>query len=500
MEEPPLTDSQAGPRLRRRNLRWWLFRSIIALFLLPIILVLLSNLWLRSPWGTQWIAKKIENRTGLRTSIGSAGWSPGGKFWIKNLRIAQSPALPHPSDETTPRFRDLLIAREISIQPVWSELIRGRRDITSISIDGPELRIPIEMLASLAASQQPASAPTPPPVVAQQTPNPPAKIPADAIAKTPTNALPPVPAPATPATEDKTQAPSIKKPTGMFYVQNAQIELFHAGSGRSLSECKNLTCSIPFEGDQASGEISIESITALNQPVGKNIRIPLIWKSPVLETPILPLTIGGFSLEIRAQLAKLPGLPFSIGVQQKQQPWQSPALQAQQPYFASVEQIESLHRAAGLLLAPVTWSGESIAQARNVQVRTLSGQSHDFFQVQQRLVLTQSSLHCAEFRALGEDAALLANGTVYGNGTFLLSSRFLASRRHADAIEERIHGHLPELTVKLAPLYNEDRRVIDFLLGGNISQPWISADQGKHLLDLKKMISLWNTRNTDRKP
>ena len=58
--------------------------------------------------------------------------------------------------------------------------------------------------------------------------------------------------------------------------------------------------------------------------------------------------------------------------------------------------------------------------------------------------------------------------------------------------------YTPSLLPKLAPLYNEDRRVIDFLLGGSITQPWISADQGKHLLDLKKMISLWNTRNSHK--
>lgn len=502
MEEPPLINSTAGPRTVRRNLRWWLLRTAIALFLLPVLLVLLSNLWLRSPWGRNWIAAKIENRIGLKTSIGSASWSPGGQFSIKNLRIAQPSALSQPSDPNAQSHRDLASVKEISIQPVWRELLRGKRDITSVTIDGPELHIPIELLATLAARQQPTAAPTvtTPPTIAQQAPQIPEKTSAIAASQVPAIAVPPSTEPTPPIANNGTKEPLENKPTGMFYVKNAQLELFHAGSNTSLSRSRNLVCSIPFEGNQAKGSITVDSIEILNQPVGKNINIPLTWKSPVLETPILPLEIAGFSLEIRAQLAKLPGLPFSLGIQQKQQTWQSPALNSSQPYFASADEVESLHRATGLLLAPMTWSGESIAQARHVHVRTLGGQRQDFFQIRQRLILAQSSLHCVEFRALGDDTALLANGTLHGNGTFSLSNRFLASRRHADAIEERIHGNFPELTVKLVPLYNEDRRVIDFLLGGSISQPWISADQGKHLLDLKKMISLWNTRNTDRKP
>jgi hypothetical protein len=462
----------------------------------------LSNLWLRSPWGCNWIAAKIENRIGLKTSIGSAGWTPGGKFWVKKLRISQPAALPQPENESALTTRDLAFIKEITIQPVWLEMLRGKRDITSITIHGPELHIPLELIATLAARQQPSTTPAAaaPPVVAQQSPSIRHVATDEGVTQAPKIAVSPTSEPTAPTKTDKPEAPIRKKPTGMFHVENAQIELFYASSGTSLIQCKNLACSIPFEGDQASGSLTIDNLTSSNQPVGKNINIPLQWKSPVLETPILPLEIAGLSLEIRAQLARLPGLPFSLGVQQKQQPWQSPPVQSSQPYFASADEVESLHRASGLLLAPVTWSGESIAQARNVRVRTLSGQAQDFFQVRQRLILAQSSLHCVEFRALGDDTALLANGVFHSNGTFSLSSRFLASRRHASAIEEKIHSNFPELMVKLVPLYNEDRRVIDFLLGGNISQPWISADQGKHLLDLKKMIFLWNTRNTDRKP
>lgn len=498
MEELPLTDATDDPRHPRRSLRRLLLRSAITLFLLPLLLVVLSNLWMQSPWGSGWLSKKIESRIGLATSIDSAGWMPGGKFWIKNLRFAQPSGLPKASEASSSSTYDLAFIEEIAIQPEWRELIRGKREFTSVKITGPTLHIPIELIASLAARQQSNASPSiaSPVVIAQQAP--PISAAKDAIAQEPKNTSPVTKQAPSPQQNAQASSPAIKKPTGMFYASKAQITLFHAASGRSLSECKNLECTIPFEGDQADGSITFETLSILNQPVGKNIKIRLQWKSPVLETPNLPLEIAGFSLEIRAQLAKLPGLPFSIGVQQKQQPWQSPAIQSSQPYFASAEEMESLHRAAGLLLVPATWSGESIAQARKVQLRTLRGQAQDFFHVRQRLILAQSSLHLVEFRALGDDTALLAQGSLQGNGNFLINNRFLASRRHATALEEKIQATFPELSVKLAPLYNEDRRVIDFLLGGSITQPWISADQGKHLLDLKKMTSLWNTRNSHK--
>jgi len=37
------------------------------------------------------------------------------------------------------------------------------------------------------------------------------------------------------------------------------------------------------------------------------------------------------------------------------------------------------------------------------------------------------------------------------------------------ALEEKIQSTFPELSVKLAPRYNEDRRVIDVLLGVSIT-------------------------------
>jgi len=95
-----------------------------------------------------------------------------------------------------------------------------------------------------------------------------------------------------------------------------------------------------------------------------------------------------------------------------------------------------------------------------------------------------------EFRAVGYDTALIVQGRLQGNGNFSINNRFLASRQHTTALEEKIQSTFPELSVKLAPRYNEDRRVIDVLLGVSITQPWISANQGKNLLDLKKMISL----------
>ena len=496
MEEPPLIDAPAEPGLQRNRLHRFLLRTTITLFLLLLLLVLLSNFWMHSPWGRGWLERMIETRIGLATSIESAGWIPGGKFWIKNLRLAQPVDLPKASATSSPSTHDFAFIEEIAIQTDWRELMHGRREITAVKITRPTLHIPIELIASLATSQRSNSglSTAAPVVVARQAPpNSPTK---DAIAQAPKNLNPAATPPPAPQPSLQTAPRVTKKPTGMFCASKVQITLFHAASERSLIQSENLECSIPFEGDQAEGSITLGNLFILNQPVGKNMKIPLQWKSPVLATPILPLEIAGFSLEIQAQLAKLPGLPFSIGMQQKQQPWESPVLQSSLPYFASAEEMESLHCATGLLLAPDTWSGESIAQARKVRLRTLRGQGQDFFLIRHRLILAQSALHFVEFRALGDDTALLAHGTILGNGNFSLNSRLLASRRNATALEEKIHATSAELSVKLAPLYNEDRRVIDLLLGGSITQPWISADQGKHLLDLKKMISLWNTRNS----
>jgi len=48
----------------------------------------------------------------------------------------------------------LAFIEEIAIQPEWRELIRGKREITSVKITGPKLHFPIELIASLAACKQ----------------------------------------------------------------------------------------------------------------------------------------------------------------------------------------------------------------------------------------------------------------------------------------------------------------------------------------------------------
>lgn len=302
-----MTDATDDPRHPRRSLRRLLLRSAITLFLLPLLLVVLSNLWMQSPWGSGWLSKKIESRIGLATSIDSAGWMPGGKFWIKNLRFAQPSGLPKASEASSSSTYDLAFIEEIAIQPEWRELIRGKREFTSVKITGPTLHIPIELIASLAARQQSNASPSiaSPVVIAQQAP--PISAAKDAIAQEPKNTSPVTKQAPSPQQNAQASSPAIKKPTGMFYASKAQITLFHAASGRSLSECKNLECNIPFEGDQADGSITFETLSILNQPVGKNIKIPLQWKSPVLETPNLPLEIAGLFPRNPRPIGETPG-------------------------------------------------------------------------------------------------------------------------------------------------------------------------------------------------
>ena len=461
--------AQQGKRGRK-----WPRRLALCLFLLPLLFFLMSNALLRIPWCCGWISAKVSKKIGLETSFVRAGWMPGGEFWLEDLAVQQ----PAPLRGLVPT--PLLHVKKISLQPVWGELVKGRRDVTRVTVDSPELMISVELLVDLLRRNTPNLPLLPEP--APKAPGVPAAEPTSAVAETKPQASPPTPPAAAPPQQPSAQASAIQKPTTWLHVNNARLTIFHAQSARALVDATSIQASVPFEGKEAAGNFTVGRILSFDNPVAENRQIPLQWKTPVLETPALQFSFLGLPWETKAQVARVAGLGFQLVVLQKNAEWKNPDA----PLTAS--SMESVHRIGGYLLAPSTWNGESIAQATGLSAQWQNHRA-EFITARYRTILSRGILQCTEFRALGDDMAVLGNGMVLADGRLAGIVRLTASRSTAGVLEEGVGKIIPGVKFAMGNFMNEDRRVADFLLGGGIEQPFISLDLGKTPLDVRKIFA-----------
>jgi hypothetical protein len=453
-----------SPKKRQR----WLYRSFWCLLLSPILFFLLSNCWLRSPWGCRWIAGKITAKIGLEASIDGAGWLPGADVWIDGL-ILQQPAPLRDSIN-----QPLLRVKKIKIRPAWSQALRGKKDLLSLTIDAPECTVSVEMIVDLirqSSAGMHALEPQAPAAIVAARPVP--------------ETVAPAPAPPTPPTvvANPLNVEPIKlleKPTGWLQVNHGDFRLLHAGSGKEWIECKNIDVVLPFEGKEAQGSVSMTSLDIFDHHCGELVKIPLSWKSPLWETPELSFVIDGLHCDMKAQLGKVAGLPFNLTILQKNQTW------ASESQIFRADEIEGLHRAAGYLLAPSTWNAQSISAAKNLSIN-VSERKKDFFIAVSSINMSGGVLQCADARALGDEVSLLGNGMLLADGRFAGILRIGASRQVAGSIESIMKSLFPELPFALGPFLNEDRKGTDLFVGGTVAQPWISIDQGANKLDAWKM-------------
>jgi hypothetical protein len=271
-------------------------------------------------------------------------------------------------------------------------------------------------------------------------------------------------------------------------ISDGFLALTHSSQPQPLLEINNISADLPIAGAPATGHLHAGSLNALSQILASNGQINLRWQYPRWESETTRLSFAGIYADTKFQVGRVAGLPFSVMVAQEPQNWQS----SDGPY--QINHLQSIHRLGGFLIAPQTWQGESVWQTNEIKA-SLGQRKFQFFASHSRLLLQGSTLHCTDFRLLGDDYSILGNGLLNTQGECLGLARLIAPRGTADSWEHRWRQAFPELPVSLRPMYNEDRRVIDILCGGTPTQPWLSFDQGKSLLDLRKILQRWQETN-----
>jgi hypothetical protein len=444
---------------------------VIALLLFPIGFFCASNLWLQSRWGRSWIEKIIHQKTHWHVRVGGAGWLPGGQIWVDDLRVIV------PANATLVNESTLLQIRSVSLRPAWRSWLRGSRKISEIVLSHPHLDLPLDLIKEMMPPPLP-TAPAAPQATTTTTP------------QVATGSTPASNATAAADVAPSTEAPS---PTVWLKIEQGQLTIRHPSQTKAVCEMQQISSALPVGGAPAAGHVECGTILALGKPLAAMGRVNIHWNFPIWNTEETTILAMGMQARGKMQLARLPGLPFAAMIAQDPQNWDAAAGNLH------IQHLQSLHQYTGLLLAPATWRGESVAETQANTARIGSRQVQGFLS-QVRLQLQGGLLRCVDFRWLGDDFGFTGNGLLSLRGDVLAHIRLIAPRTTAQAWQATWTSRLKQQSPSFQPLFNEDRLAIDVWCGGRIKQPWISFDHGQHLLDAGSFLELFRSSPTTPNP
>ncbi|MEO7098454.1 MAG: hypothetical protein ABI162_03770 [Luteolibacter sp.] len=454
-------DSEAPIGERRRGFRRWIW-LILTPVLLPVLGFLLSNLWLATPWAHHWIAGKIQKRTGLETRVGGTSWSPWNGISIDSVELLQPPALRSAIPKPFARIGS------IQLSPVWRAWVRGRLEVRSITLDTPDLTLPLELLAHLSGPapqvSPPAQAATPPPVAQVNPPvtNPPAATPPPAVTVAPPQvAIPP-------------------QPTGWLYLKNASFSLVSVGRKNPLLEISKITGALPIDGDPAQSDLKIDSIAVAGNPAFSNLSASLEWKRPQLAMKPLGLEFQGCKFLLAGKIFMLGGLPLQIEAQIPQQ--KPPTLRLPLDGHFEAETIAANAVFRGLLVAPSTWQGDLVAETIAPSLH-LAGHDAKFDKGSTVTILRGGMLSCVDARLIGDELSLLGNATVLSNGDAAGVLRVVAPPENVGNIVKNAFPNIQ--SPSLTPLSTPQRAAFDLEAFGNVSHPFLRLGKDGPIMNLK---------------
>lgn len=471
--------------VKRRGFRsWkrWLLGLVLGLALLPVVAFGLSNLGLDSRWGRRWLAAKIQQRCGLPTTVGGASWSPWNGITLTDLEVSQPAAL------QAAAARPLLRIDSLRLEPGWREAFKRHLEIRSLTLERPRLVLTVEMLSMLAQQQAPVTGPVivaaqaQPPAVALNPPL--TEGPPQSPSETPPAAGPlPTPPAAVPAPPPAPTVPA--RPTAWLRLHSASFELTSATAPRPLLRLDDLNGDIPFAGEAAKGAVRLGQCAANEHSLITDLAAELSWQHPVLTLEQANTELNGVALRLAGKIGLVQGLPVYLAVQVPEQPVTVPLPLAEASFHADSAVLNA--RLQGFLVAPGSWQGDLIADARAITVK--HGEfSSDFRIAHCGTLLRGGILSCVDARLLSDELSLLGNATLLVDGRLGGIVRLVASSDRTTGLVQRL---FPDLAGPLAltSLSTPQRVAFDLSVFGTLQDPQLQLGQEGPTTPLKEALS-----------
>ncbi len=497
---------------------------LLVVFTVVIALVFaLSNLWLSSSWGAGVIARKVEQKAGIPMEIGSARWSPWAGLSLKDVTVelpseyeldAAGKPLGAPMDK--PLSKPIVSVAKVQVLPYWPRFFRGKLELKKVTVDRPHIHVSIEMLAAMAQRYQlPAVSPKVAesevdkskvkdtakkaqqskgeenPAMKSDTAKSPEVSPKKAAADVATRTPQPQSRPQSQAGKQVAAKKAVMKALTMeqplwLEIRDAEVIVVSVKQQLEVLSLKEVSIEAPVFGDDAEGVIKIGKTVLLGESYPHQVQEVIKWEKPFLSIggdslAQLGLELG-FKTDFEARLLlrrgrpKATGFDFSLGVDQ-----QSPLewnMFKQWAVVAEVEKMSVRLTGKGALFNPLAWRGSLLVEAEHVRTSELHGkQSIDIDEVYVPALFSGGQLRWSGVRVIGEDLAVLGNGSVGSSGKVLAVTRLVVSPEIAEEVTRALHGAMiPGGGHRWwKDLDTPDRQIRDIVLSGDLRRPMINV-------------------------
>jgi hypothetical protein len=252
-----------------------------------------------------------------------------------------------------------------------------------------------------------------------------------------------------------------------------------------LLRLDDLNGDIPFAGDAAKGAIRLGQSVANEHSLITDLAAELSWQHPVLTLEQANTELNGVALRLAGKIGLVQGLPVYLAVQVPEQPVTVPLPLAEASFHADSAVLNA--RLQGFLVAPGSWQGDLIADARAITVK--HGEfSSDFRIAHCGTLLRGGILSCVDARLLSDELSLLGNATLLVDGRLGGIVRLVASSDRTTGLVQRL---FPDLAAPLAltPLSTPQRVAFDLSVFGTLQDPQLQHGQEGPTKPLKEALS-----------
>lgn len=464
--------------MRKRRWKRKLCFSILGVAAVtPFLAFGISNLFLISPKGRALVAAAIERRFPLDASVQGASWSPWNGITIYGIRVEQ------PGDLRQAMAKPLLTVQSARIHPDWLALCGKRLEIKGLEIAKPELVLPIELMAQIPHKETDPAVAAKPPDLASATPQSslvappqdpvviPAPSPPAGVAGAPVE--PPPKPPAKPATR-KFNIPI------WVDIRQGRLEIVSLKAHSPILGATGINGSVPIDGKPVESAITIDRLTGFGQTAPTKVVVPLNWDAPVLGLKVGSGEISGIEFTAGAQIGLVAGVPFKVDAIVPEQ--KDREIRIVESARAKIGALKVQGRIQGYLQVPASWQGQSIAQV--LAVETEIGGHKAYFDHGRALFAFQGgTLRCLDARLSGEQATIIANAAILGDGRMAGIARIVAAPESLISVSSFIRPGLDE--PHLTPLSTPQRAALDLQVFGRPGDLFFRPDPAAAPLRLR---------------
>lgn len=400
----------------RKRLVIWL---LVAVFVLPIVCYGLSNLFLISPKGREYVSSRISARLQLETSVQGTTWSPWNGITVYGLRIEQ------PEELQKEISRPLLSIQSIRLDPAWKQLVRKRLDLKGIDLIKPDFTLPIELLSMIPATPpvtDPAAVTKPD--LAMNPPSPELNAPNPRDPSVITTPVEPRPTPPQPKNIETEMPPPISTPTRLIRLTDAKVRIVTTMSESPLYEIRKISGRIPYAGKATQTNLVTGAISTLGNEIAGEMKIPLDWNAPALTANSVNGKVFGLDTTAAIQLRLTHGLPLRIIASIPEQREKEIAVSQSTGMKLGAVGAQGIFQ--GLLSYPASWQGQAMLRSVEIDGKYLGNETH-FDSGHALFIFRNGALSCADARLNGEDTSILTNATLLSDGRAAANLRIVAS-------------------------------------------------------------------------